>query len=127
VGSKKLFSNRKLAELIIEAMNKRELSLLDEYLCENAVFDFPGPGIIKGKKRILIFLKVLFRKYPQLEFKIEDTIVEEKRACVIWSNKGKSSKGESYANRGITLVHFKDGKITYISDYFKDTSFVNTS
>jgi ketosteroid isomerase-like protein len=120
-------SNRELAEAIFTAMNERDPAHLGPYLSEDAVFDFPGPGLIEGPRKILVFLKVLFRKYPRLEFSIEDILVEGDRACAVWTNQGEDKKGNPYQNRGITLMRFSEGKIVFISDYFKDTSFVEAS
>jgi len=112
------------AEQIFAAMNSRDVSELTPYIAEDATFDFPGAGCITGKKRILLFFKILFRRYPRLTFHIDDIIVEGERACAVWSNEGENAQGASYRNRGITLVRTADGQITFISDYFKDTSFV---
>jgi ketosteroid isomerase-like protein len=130
-AAKKLLSNsmgdnpltRICAENIFAAMNSRDVSGLAPYIAEEAVFDFPGAGCITGKKRILLFFKVLFRKYPRLTFSIDDIIVDGDRACAVWSNEGEDAHGTPYRNRGITLVRLADGQITFISDYFKDTSF----
>ena len=63
--------------------------------------------------------------YPELKFKIENIIVDDAGAAVVWSNKGRFKSGEPYMNQGITLVQIREGKIVLISDYFKDTSFLN--
>ena len=115
------------AEKIFAAMNSRDVSELTPYIAEDATFDFPGAGCITGKKRILLFFKILFRKYPRLTFRIDDIIVEGDRACTVWSNEGEDAHGTAYQNRGITLVRTADGQITFISDYFKDTSFVEST
>ena len=115
------------AEQIFAAMNSRDVSELTPYIAEDATFDFPGAGCITGKKRILLFFKILFRRYPRLTFHIDDIIVEGERACAVWSNEGENAQGASYRNRGITLVRTADGQITFISDYFKDTSFVEST
>jgi ketosteroid isomerase-like protein len=115
------------AEKIFAAMNSRDVSELAPYIAEEATFDFPGAGCITGKKRILLFFKILFRRYPRLFFRIDDIIVEGERACAVWSNEGENAQGTPYRNRGITLVRTADGQITFISDYFKDTSFVESA
>jgi ketosteroid isomerase-like protein len=115
------------AEQIFAAMNSRDVSELTPYIAEEAIFDFPGAGCITGKKRILLFFKILFRKYPRLFFHIDDIIVEGERACAVWSNAGEDAHGTAYRNRGITLVRTVDGQIIFISDYFKDTSFVESA
>jgi ketosteroid isomerase-like protein len=112
---------------IFAAMNSRDLTGLEQHLAEDAVFDFPGAGSITGKKKILVFLKVLFRKYPRLKFTVEDILLEGDRACAVWSNEGEDTSGTPYNNRGITLVHVAHGKIVFISDYFKDTSFTSAA
>ncbi len=116
----------KLAKIVIATMNTRDFVEFAKHLADDAVFDFPGSGEVAGKKRIIIFLKALLRKYPELAFTIEDTIAEDHKACICWTNKGISSKGEPYHNRGVTLVYMAAGKIVYISDYFKDTSFTKS-
>jgi len=119
-------SNRAVAEIIFTALNSRELSRLDEYLDENATFDFPGTKLIKGRKKIILFFRILFRKYPRLTFTVEETIVEGNGVCVLWTNEGTATNGQSYNNRGVTFIHITDGKILFLSDYFKDTSFTQT-
>ena len=113
--------------MIFTSLNNRELSLLDEYLDEQATFDFPGTTLIKGRKKIILFFKILFRKYPHLTFTVKETIVEGDYVCVLWTNQGINHKGHSYNNSGVTFVHITGGKIFFLSDYFKDTSFVERS
>jgi len=122
----KNIANIDMAKLIFSALNTRELSDFEMCLAENAVLDFPGAGCLEGKKRILIFFKVLFRKYKRLEFTVKEIIIEGDRACVVWNNEGDDTIGRPYKNRGVTLVKMSQGKITLISDYFKDTSFVSS-
>ena len=117
-------ANQKLAKAIFTAMNKRDPTHLGQYLSDDAVFHFPGPGLIEGPRKILLFLKVLFRKYPRLKFFVEDILVEGDRGCAVWTNRGEDKKGNPYQNSGITFMRFSGGKIVFISDYFKDTSFV---
>ncbi len=121
----KAISNRRLAHALLSAMNSRNHSELVKHLSEEAALDFPGAGRIEGRKRVISFVKALFRKYPRLEFYIKDIIVEDDRACVVWTNEGERVDGEPYSNRGITFIQISDGKIDFVSDYFKDTSFVS--
>jgi ketosteroid isomerase-like protein len=113
-----------MARQIFTAMNIRDFSGLEEIMDEEAVFDFPGVEPVEGSRKVLIFLKALLRKYPKLTFTISEVIVNKNRACAVWSNQGENIDGHPYKNRGITLLHFSGNKINFISDYFKDTSFV---
>ena len=119
-------SNKYLAKAFMDALNNRNYAEFPKCLMENAALDFPGPGRIKSRKKIISFVKALFRRFPRLEFTVFDIIVEGDRACIVWTNEGERNDGEPYSNSGITLLHITDGKIAFISDYFKDTSFVTT-
>ncbi len=122
--AEKSLSNRELAELVVVSMDKRDFTLYEKYVAENAVLDFPGTETVRGCRRIIVFLKAVLRKYPELKFTIANIIADKDGAAVVWSNKGKYKSGEPYSNRGITLVQTRDGEIVLISDYFKDTSFL---
>ena len=117
--------NRQIAGIIFTSLNSRELDHLSNYLDENATFDFPGTKLIKGRKKILTFFKILFRKYHSLTYTVEETIAEGEQVCVLWSNEGITAIGNPYSNQGITFVHITEGKIHFISDYFKNTSFTD--
>lgn len=116
-------SNEHLAGAFMDALNKRNYAEFPQRLIEDAALDFPGPGRIKSRKKIISFLKALFRRFPRLEFTVHDIIAEGDRACIVWTNEGERNDGQPYSNSGITLLHMSDGKIAFISDYFKDTSF----
>ena len=117
--------NLQIANVIFSSLNNRELEQLHNFLDENATFDFPGTNLIKGRKKILTFFKILFRKYPRLIFTVQETIVEGDRVCIVWTNEGITSNSTPYANRGVTYVYISGGKIHFISDYFKNTSFID--
>jgi ketosteroid isomerase-like protein len=120
----KIFSMQDVALSIFKAMNTRDFSEFESYATEDVVFDFPGAGRITGIKRVLIFLKALLRKYPKLTFTVSEIIADKQKACAVWTNEGEDVDGNPYSNSGITLLYFTGNKLTFISDYFKDTSFV---
>jgi len=120
----KVFSRQDVALSIFKAMNTRDFSEFENFISGDVVFDFPGAGRIEGYKRVLIFLKALLRKYPKLKFTVSEIIIDNQRACAVWTNEGKDLNGNHYSNSGITLLYFRGEKLTLISDYFKDTSFV---
>lgn len=112
-----------LVQMLFTALNSRDLAPLDCCLAEDAAFDFPGPGLISGRKKIILFFKILFRKFSRLTFSVSKIVAEEDCACAVWTNEGADRTGTPYNNRGITLLELKAGKIVFLSDYFKDTSF----
>jgi ketosteroid isomerase-like protein len=105
--------NRTIAETIFSALNSRDLSRLDEYLDEHATFDFPGASLIQGRKKIILFFKILFRKYPRLTFTVKETIVEGEGVCVLWTNTGTSKDGLAYNNRALPLYISPMGKFSF--------------
>ena len=113
----------KFARNLFSSMNNRDFNDIENLLDENVSFDFPGAKRTEGIRKTKILLSFLLRKYPELVFTVHDIIMDEDRACVVWTNKGTDIKEVPYENSGITLLHFKAGRISFISDYFKDTSF----
>jgi ketosteroid isomerase-like protein len=116
---------KKIAISVFEAMNTSDFSVYEENADENLSFDFPGVDTVIGVKRVILFFRVLLRKYNNLTFTVTDVIVDNEKACVVWTNKGEEKDGGVYENSGMTLFHFNNDKVIYISDYFKDTSFIN--
>ena len=116
-----------MAESVFEAMNTRDFSEFQTYLADEVIFDFPGVAKVQGQKKVVVFLKALVRNYKELTFAVTDTITENNKVCVVWENKGEHNDGTVYENRGITLFYFDKEQIVFISDYFKDTSFVERS
>jgi ketosteroid isomerase-like protein len=116
---------KKAAEIIFNTMNTRNLDRLHEILDPEAVFYFPGTKPLNGPSKIEGFLKILFRSYPRLEFTTGRVIAEANRAAVEWTNEGEDRKGTPYTNAGVTVVELRNGRIVYMSDTFKDTSFAS--
>ena len=120
------YNHRKTGLELFDAMNSAEFSQLQDCIDDDVEFDFPGVERIKGKKKVLVFLKVLLRKYKNLTFTVNDVLEGENKMVVIWTNKGNDALGAEYSNSGVSLFHFTpEGRINFLSDYFKDTSFAN--
>lgn len=120
-------SYKKMAISIFDAMNTSNFTTFQENAAENISFDFPGVDRVEGVKRVILFFKVLLRKYKKLCFTVTDVLVDNEKACAIWTNKGEEKNGKLYKNSGMTLFHFDGEKVVYISDYFKDTSFIQSN
>jgi len=116
-----------MARTLFKAMNIRNFTILDSMVHESIILDFPGVGQIEGPRRVFLFMKVLLKKYPRLEFDVSEVLVDGTRAVAVWTNSGEKIDGTLYKNSGMTLFHFEDEKIRFISDYFKDTSFITAT
>lgn len=107
--------------LFFEFVSSKNLEKMEEFLSPDAGLLFPKTQPLLGREKILKFFQVLFRRYPELKFTVEDTIVQDNRAAVHWKNRGVTRKNEPYENEGMTLFVFKDGLVSHMSDFFKDT------
>ncbi len=104
-----------------EAMSRQDTAFLESELREDASFRFPKTEDLIGRDRIIKFFRLLFRRYPQLEFRLKAVLVDGDRAAAHWTNRGRSRSGEDYANEGVTWMEWRDGKLAFISDFFKNT------
>ncbi len=116
---------KNLVEDFFEKANKKEFEGLKITLAPNAAFYFPGTKMVQGPDKICQLLRVISRKYPDLTFTIKEIIIENNNAAVSWTNQGTDRQGNCYNNEGVTIIKTANGLITYLSDYFKDTSFTN--
>ena len=48
-----------------------------------------------------------------MTFTVKDVLVDEDKACVVWTNKGEEKSGGVYENSGMTLFHFNNDKFCY--------------
>ena len=104
-----------------QVLNERDLVEADNLLAPQAELFFPKTQPMVGKDRILKFLKVFFRQYPELIFTVVSVIHQGDQAAVHWTNRGMDRRKDSYENEGVTILEIKNGKIVFISDFFKDT------
>lgn len=120
-----MLNKTELTKSVFEALNTNDFTELEDNFSDDVKFNFPGTNEIVGKKRVIIFMKTLKRKFPVLRFEIHDMLIDNNKACAIWTNKGENNEGEDYKNSGVTILKFEKDHIVYISDYFKDTSFTS--
>jgi ketosteroid isomerase-like protein len=104
-----------------QVLNEQDLVEANNLLAPQAELFFPKTQPMVGKDRILKFLKIFFRQYPELIFTAKRVIRQGDQAAVHWTNRGISRRKEPYENEGVTILEMEKGKIVYISDFFKDT------
>jgi len=104
-----------------ELMSSRDLEGLASHLAEEAVFRFPKTQDLVGREKVLKFLRLLFRRYPELTFEVKGIVSEGDRTVVHWTNRGRARKGGEYSNEGLTWMEWRGGELIFISDFFKDT------
>ena len=104
-----------------EFFSTQSLSQMADFLREDASLFFPKTQPLIGKAKIMKFFQILFRQYPELTFTVEHTIAQQDNVAAHWKNRGINRKNEPYENEGVTLFFFKDGLVSFMSDFFKDT------
>ncbi len=117
----------KLINNFFEKLNDKEFESIESYLSPHVVFYFPGTQPLKGPKKVKQLLQIIYRRYPHLKFRVNDIIIQKNRVAAVWENAGTDRQGRPYRNEGVTIFTLKQGKVISMSDYFKDTSFVNKS
>ena len=113
--------NKNTIRLFFDVFNRRELENMAVQLDSHTELYFPKTRPLIGRERIIKFISILFKQYPQLQFEIQDIIYQGDRAAVHWKNHGRNRKGEPYDNEGVSWMVFKDSRIQWMSDFFKDT------
>lgn len=103
------------------AANNHDLTALEGLFTNDIEFFFPKTRPLMGKKRVLRFFAILFRQYPRLTFQVHMTIIQSEKAAVHWTNEGMNRKGDPYENEGVSVLRFENNKISFISDFFKNT------
>lgn len=114
-------SDKQLIYRFFDVFNHRDPKEMGDLLNPDAELYFPKTQPLLGRKRIFKFLNILFRQYPELTFTIQRVILQGDQAAVHWTNQGKNRRQEPYQNEGVTMLEIQDGKISFISDFFKDT------
>jgi len=116
-----MMPDKQLFHKFFEVLNHRATKEMRDLLGPDAEFYFPKTQPLIGRERILKFLNILFRQYPELTFKVQRIILQGDQAAVHWTNRGMNRRKEPYQNEGVTILEMQDGKIRFISDFLKDT------
>ena len=81
--------NESTIKHFFDVFNRRELEKMAALLDSHSELHFPKTRPLIGEERILKFISILFKQYPQLQFEIQDIIHQDNRAAVHWKNHGR--------------------------------------
>jgi len=113
-------------------MNERDVEKILEHWKDDAVMIYPGKTSVSGRKEGKEALRDFFSKFmeqfPILNFTINETYIKDMFAVgfsntiasqfeVIYTNK----HGETFENKGVTVIKIMRGKVEQIEDYYFDT------
>lgn len=104
-------------------MHTNDACKVAEWFAEESSLWIPPAMPVEGKTRIKALFRAMFSRYEFLNWNILDILpVSEHRCIHICQSHGKLKGREEYRNQVITDITFnEDGKITILSDYFKNT------
>ncbi|MDH6252629.1 hypothetical protein M2347_002356 [Chryseobacterium sp. H1D6B] len=108
-------------------LNSLNIEHLEKWFTDESIIWIPPSKEISGKNRILALFRAIFRRYEKIEWRVCEifSLGDQKYFYQTISVGTMTGKG-IYENNICTLVHFSEsGKITYLSDYFKDTKVFN--
>ena len=101
------------------ALNQKDLSVGDEILDGDVIFHTTGGGQVKGIDGWKGYASMFITAFPDLQFRVEDTIAEGDRVVLRWSGEGTHSgqlrdvpaSGRSVKFTGIAIYRVAEGKL----------------
>ncbi len=108
----------------MEDMRSNDACKVSSWFSDDSELWIPPAAPVKGISRIKALFRAMFNRYEFLQWTIVDILpVGDSRCIHICDSHGKLKGCDEYRNRVITDITFNaEGKITSLSDYFKDTS-----
>ncbi|MDB5106307.1 MAG: nuclear transport factor 2 family protein [Fibrobacteres bacterium] len=94
------------------------------WFLEDTQLWIPPAPLVQGSKRITLLLKLIFRRYTDIQWEIVELYqASENIILVEMRSTGTFTSGKKYENNLISLIKYDSaGKIFYISDFFKNTA-----
>lgn len=104
---------------LYQSLSKDNLNVLSQVYQENIVFIDPIHQI-NGLNQLTTYFNHLYENMLSCRFNIENVIIDDKQASIIWTMEYQHSKingGESISVNGSSFLQY-DEKIYYHRDYF---------
>ncbi|MEO7424610.1 MAG: nuclear transport factor 2 family protein [Fibrobacteria bacterium] len=112
------------ARRFIVDLNSRDLEKLMLWFQEDAQLWIPPAPLVSGSKRIELLLKLIFRRYSDIQWEILELYQASDNVILVeMRSTGTFTSGKLYENNLISLIKYSGSrKIFFISDYFKNTA-----
>ena len=108
------------AEMINAAWNSHEIEkVLSFYASECTSDDVGQASLLRGREGLRVMLDMYWRGFPDLQFKVTDTVVQDSRLAIAWLAEGTHQgtmmnippTGRKVQVRGISIIDVKDGLV----------------
>jgi ketosteroid isomerase-like protein len=109
----------------MQDMESRDIERLSKWMTDRTTFWVPPREPITGGRRVLALLRAIFSMYDTIHWEVRQVFeISDSRAVYFHESVGTLAKeGGPYTNQIATLIDFDaDGRIAYLSDYFKCTA-----
>jgi hypothetical protein len=116
--------SRELCLAFVRDLNARDLGLLERWFSDQSLVSIPPRSELRGTRRVLAFFRSVFRIYDEIHWRVTEVYeIGERRCAYLTESWGTLRGGGPYRNDIVTLIEFDaEGRIIFLSDYFKDTS-----
>jgi len=104
----RLEENKTLVRKGIEALNKRDLTVLDEFMASDYV-DYTNQ--LRGREEVKQLYMRTFNDIPDFHRSIEDIIAEGDKVWVRFKNKGTDATGKKIEVESVNIFHIVNNKV----------------
>ena len=102
-----------------EIWSKANLSVIEDYLAPNFVFNYAPPGMVPIIEAYKIAVNMFHNACPDMKYEIEDIIGEGDKVMVRWVGRGTQKgeimgvapTGKPVTVTGISVLQIEEGKI----------------
>jgi len=108
----------------MDDVERRDLQAMGAWFSPEVEMWIPPRPAVQGARRVAALFRAIFRLYPEIHWKVTAVHpLDERRGLYLTDSWGTIGRDTPYSNKIATLITFDvDGRIAYLSDYFKDTS-----
>lgn len=112
-----------MCRAFVRDLDAHDLRRLEPWFSEATLICIPPEEALRGTRRILAFFRAVFRRYEELHWRVTDVYPVAAGRCIYLTDSWGRRGGAPYRNHIVTLIDFDaEGRIAYLSDYFKDTA-----
>ncbi|MCI0329598.1 MAG: hypothetical protein L0196_01395 [candidate division Zixibacteria bacterium] len=113
-----------LLHLFMADLQTLKTENLSKWFDEESELCLPPCESARGARKILTIFGLIFRRYRELSWEVQTVYPAGERKLVYQTeSRGTFADGRPYANGILTVIEFSpEGKIRFLSDYFKDTA-----
>lgn len=108
------------ADYVNEAWNSHDIEeVLDFYSPEYIGEDVGQAFLLRGHEGIRAMLENYWQAFPDLEFTVTDTVIQDSRVAIVWIAEGTHQgtilnippTGHCVAVRGVSIIDVEDGLV----------------